>query len=1219
MPTFTFHNNYHRSNHHTVHLSGFPESSSDPIASLDYPFLGLFYNNYYDASANFLGQSNSFDWWSVHTSTLANSAIWELYPTTYTTVKENSGFEFYGETVDLGLPNGSIASLGYGDNKFVGFISNSVSAFHSQDDGETWTITKLSSAGFPNQPNIVKVNYVNGKFIALGNIGQEGFKNSYYSENGINWIPIECPKNIFWNSIKYGNDIYVAHGNNSIYTYSNDGISWFTNEMPASGIWYTEFADGKFVSICNAASGAYSYDGISWTLYKMPFVSNYTGLVYGDGKFITTTNSISGAYSYDGINWEPTLIADGDRFHSSNVGTRSNPIYDGEKFIVSQALGSNQNFIQSYDGINFWKRYPRSNLYRMTNPRAHNEKGVLVTGRSLLIPTIPNATLYLWKTRTKQWSKNINVYQTYSPLSTNWISYATTVLDNYQYWNDLHDEYRMYDDVVQENTAQKTFSALKLQPNDIENIVWDLTAGQVSYFVATDTSNFSGFVGAKKGGIYNLILVTDSTCNSSLSVNFNPDKFKFSSNTYSYSITGIYLRKFQFIYDGSYMYASSAFLYDVNPQEGNLYYSGAGIILYENFVTTNPVILDSNQTIFTQIGGGLTVSGPEPYTGGSGLNVAGAEYNRNFIFSFSTQNALCAMSPYGQLGSQDRIDILNPYLSATNATIKNNTIDLNRCKSYDAIKITTRAYGYISELIVNDEEITNFTFPATGFDNHETGHLITANPNYDAIRAQSIFVKYGDPVPIIPSLSSGISLWLDAMDYSSVGKLSSESSGDIYVLGLSSKTYSNSVYFSSLSSSNTYYNTAPKQSFNYNLSSTHYRELILSGNRNFATFTVLTPSISSSNREWLWVNGNYGIFKIPNQYSLGIGTSGNYYTYDYGREKANTPVCVTTRYLSANRAQAVFINGGGIIDVRAVSAIFDSNFNNYTMVGGYDPLTGYSRFRLHELIMYDGNKNNTEASLINNYLLDKWKFIGYSGIFDQDAELYFTKTFVNSPLVREAINEFVVRFKEMGLWDSSVLWLLRNDQNIGSGNIVYSLGGLGEYNATLVNNPTWSDNGIIFTSSQYATTNAPAVLGDLDRSFMLIADTYTSDGFVFGEGLNSTEKTFSLKRKSGNSEYIIDYWFNESSEIPASKAIGIAGGDGENLLWTPNNQIYEGKELYTDSGNFIINQGNTAYTSERSEGTYAFVFKSNSKLTFSQFSNLYQIYKETIGYNLILP
>jgi hypothetical protein len=68
------------------------------------------------------------------------------------------------------------------------------------------------------------------------------------------------------------------------------------------------------------------------------------------------------------------------------------------------------------------------------------------------------------------------------------------------------------------------------------------------------------------------------------------------------------------------------------------------------------------------------------------------------------------------------------------------------------------------------------------------------------------------------------------------------------------------------------------------------------------------------------------------------------------------------------------------------------------------------------------------------------------------------------------INAFVVGIKSLGLWNSMVCWPLRSTQNAGTGSTAYSLGGLGTYNGTLVNVPTWNGDGLLFTASnQYVT------------------------------------------------------------------------------------------------------------------------------------------------------
>jgi hypothetical protein len=72
-------------------------------------------------------------------------------------------------------------------------------------------------------------------------------------------------------------------------------------------------------------------------------------------------------------------------------------------------------------------------------------------------------------------------------------------------------------------------------------------------------------------------------------------------------------------------------------------------------------------------------------------------------------------------------------------------------------------------------------------------------------------------------------------------------------------------------------------------------------------------------------------------------------------------------------SQSVIINdSNGYVNVISLTANFS---NDFTMIGGRDPLSGFSKYKLHELLLYKGFKNSTEVEIINDYLLDKWKFL----------------------------------------------------------------------------------------------------------------------------------------------------------------------------------------------------------------------------------------------------
>jgi hypothetical protein len=87
---------------------------------------------------------------------------------------------------------------------------------------------------------------------------------------------------------------------------------------------------------------------------------------------------------------------------------------------------------------------------------------------------------------------------------------------------------------------------------------------------------------------------------------------------------------------------------------------------------------------------------------------------------------------------------------------------------------------------------------------------------------------------------------------------------------------------------------------------------------------------------------------------------------------------------------------------------------------------------------------------------------GRFGGFDADAAAYFDRAGVTDATAKSQINTFVVGVKALSLYNNMICWPLCSAQNNGSGTTAYSLGGLGIYNGTLTNGPTWGTTGITF-------------------------------------------------------------------------------------------------------------------------------------------------------------
>lgn len=88
-----------------------------------------------------------------------------------------------------------------------------------------------------------------------------------------------------------------------------------------------------------------------------------------------------------------------------------------------------------------------------------------------------------------------------------------------------------------------------------------------------------------------------------------------------------------------------------------------------------------------------------------------------------------------------------------------------------------------------------------------------------------------------------------------------------------------------------------------------------------------------------------------------------------------------------------------------------------------------------------------------------------------DTQAYLNVCNISAPLPRQQIRDFAKGVDDLGLWDSMVCWPLRSSQNYGAGLTAFSLGGLGTFNGTLTNGPTWGADGITFATSSSVRRN----------------------------------------------------------------------------------------------------------------------------------------------------
>lgn len=253
---------------------------------------------------------------------------------------------------------------------------------------------------------------------------------------------------------------------------------------------------------------------------------------------------------------------------------------------------------------------------------------------------------------------------------------------------------------------------------------------------------------------------------------------------------------------------------------------------------------------------------------------------------------------------------------------------------------------------------------------------------------------------------------------------------------------------------------------------------------------------------------------------------------------------------------------------------------------------------------------------------------------------------------RRGVSAFVRGIKNLNLWELMVCWPLRSTQNAGTGTTAYSLGGLGRYDGTLVNGPTWGGDGVtadstlkcITTSlnkSNYASRslfvvfniNGALSAANPDSRGRLVQTGLAENVFVqytpdcSGIGMNATV--------AGGGSTAVAY-----SAVPADQQVGITGVPLSSDVWQSMTSVFGARQLGVyKNGSFnnlspvggawadsvtdpftlrMFQSADMDSTSGGFLGSIAFVADLSSAIQAQQ-SAFYSLYKSTLGQGLGLP
>jgi hypothetical protein len=254
------------------------------------------------------------------------------------------------------------------------------------------------------------------------------------------------------------------------------------------------------------------------------------------------------------------------------------------------------------------------------------------------------------------------------------------------------------------------------------------------------------------------------------------------------------------------------------------------------------------------------------------------------------------------------------------------------------------------------------------------------------------------------------------------------------------------------------------------------------------------------------------------------------------------------------------------------------------------------------------------------------------GLIDPDAAAFISASGATDTA---SINTFVKGIKALGLWSSMVCWPLRSSQNAGSGTTAFSLGGLGTFNGTLVNGPTWGGDGITFdgigASNHYLTTGGYLFPGGnlAVGAVTLTVNNTAAENRTIITANDFATRQFSLRYDNSAQRIFMD-GNPGTGEVSINQNRNRAirdfyfGGHNANTLWVRANTT--ARTTLAATGSIIapgvsvqIGRFTSAFAPQNMHGEISFVYLCTAALTAAQEVDIFNLYKTTLGQGLGLP
>ena len=244
--------------------------------------------------------------------------------------------------------------------------------------------------------------------------------------------------------------------------------------------------------------------------------------------------------------------------------------------------------------------------------------------------------------------------------------------------------------------------------------------------------------------------------------------------------------------------------------------------------------------------------------------------------------------------------------------------------------------------------------------------------------------------------------------------------------------------------------------------------------------------------------------------------------------------------------------------------------------------------------------------------------------WELDVQGYLNVCNITTATPRKQIRDFSAGVNDLGLWNSMVCWPLRSAQNAATGDIMFSLGGLGTFNATMFNSPVRGENGLTNSATGDMRTNL--ILAGGPQAHISVSNSTTASVTRSFGGTLSTSNTKGIR-------------FRDDAILWGDGALQFVGRDftsaGQHkmaaaLYNRPNTlrSFLNTTQATAGFGSAVVSGENTltmmsardnAVSTQFYSGVFTFYAAISAELSEAQYLSFYTLYKQTLGQGLGLP